>query len=260
MEITIDQLFNGKATKIKNKPYFPTKAYTEPFLERMSKFTSDFRIQAQLPDQVTRTVTGEINMDDITYNRVWIQAVMPEEYSWDNHDEVIGMVYGLDVRKPIVKIYRGGLNRACTNLCVFSPSFLNIQELEPEKAINYKPVQSLMEQTSDLKAWIQKLKSTNWDRDEELIQQNLGRWIINAKHEAYEQGFGKVKLATSTVLDAYDLLFEDEESPYYVPEEEAVNMFDVYNAFTELISNDKGKDIMNKCEKTLLLKNILELE
>lgn len=260
MEISLDQLFNGKATKIKNKAYFTTKAYVEPFLERMSKFTDDFRIQAQLPDQVTRTVTGEINMDDITYNRVWIQAVMPEEYAWDNHDEVVGLVYGLDVRKPIVKIYRGGLNRACTNLCVFSPSFLNIQELEPEKAINYKPVQGLMEQTSDLKAWVQKLKSTNWDRDDELIQQNLGRWIINAKHECYEQGFGKVKLGVPTVVEAYDLLFEDNESPYYVPESEAVNMFDVYNAFTELISNDKGKDIMNKCEKTLLLKQILELQ
>ena len=32
-------------------------------------------------------------------------------------DEVVGLVYGLDVRKPVVKIYRGGLNRACTNLC-----------------------------------------------------------------------------------------------------------------------------------------------
>ena len=51
-------------------------------------------------------------------------------------------------------MYRGGLNRACTNLCVFDPSFINIQELEPEKAINYKPVKNLMEQTSDLKLWL----------------------------------------------------------------------------------------------------------
>ena len=36
-----------------------------------------------------------------------------------------------------------------------------------------------------------------------------------------------------------------------------VDMFTVYNAFTQLISNDKGKDLMNRAEKTLLLRNIL---
>ena len=42
-------------------------------------------------------------------------------------------------------------------------------------------------------------------------------------------------------------------------------MFNVYNAFTELISNDgtvkdrQGGDIVNKCEKTLLIKDILGL-
>ena len=42
------------------------------------------------------------------------------------------------------------------------------------------------------------------------------------------------------------------------------DMFNVYNAFTELISNDQNKegehkDILNKCEKTLLIKDILGL-
>ena len=44
-----------------------------------------------------------LNKDDVTYNRVWIQAVLPDEYCFENHQEVIGMVYGLDVRKPIYK-------------------------------------------------------------------------------------------------------------------------------------------------------------
>ena len=119
MHVTLDQLLSGKATQIKDRNYFPTRAYVEPFLETMSKFTSDFRVQVKVPDQITRTVDGNVNTDDITYNRVLIEAVMPDEYAWDNHDEVIGFLYGLDVRKPIVKMYRGGLNRACTNLCVF---------------------------------------------------------------------------------------------------------------------------------------------
>ena len=36
------------------------------------------------------------------------------------------------------------------------------------------------------------------------------------------------------------------------------DMFRIYNAFTELISN-KDKDIMNECEKTLLVKDIIGL-
>lgn len=93
MQISIDQLMNGKATRIGKRAYLPTAAYVEPFIERMSKFTKDFIVEVELPKQVTRTVDGDVNADDITYNRVLIQAVMPESCSFDNHDEVIGMVY-----------------------------------------------------------------------------------------------------------------------------------------------------------------------
>ena len=86
MELTLEEVLKGKATRIKNNEFFPTAAYVEPFIEKMSKFTSDFRIQAILPDQITKTDNGGIDYDDITYNRVWIQAVMPKEYSFDNHD------------------------------------------------------------------------------------------------------------------------------------------------------------------------------
>ena len=46
MELTIDQLLRGKATRIKEKEYFTTEQYVVPFLERMSKFTNEFIIQA----------------------------------------------------------------------------------------------------------------------------------------------------------------------------------------------------------------------
>ena len=104
MELTLEQALKGKATQIKGKEYFTTEAYITPFIERMSKFTDDFRIQAIPADQISLTKDGEINMEDIVYNRIWIQAVMPDECGFENHDRVIGMVYGLDTRKPIVKL------------------------------------------------------------------------------------------------------------------------------------------------------------
>lgn len=257
MEVTVEQLLNGKGTRIGKRDYFPTRAYVEPFLERMSKLTSDFRVQVKLPEQITRTVDDEINIDDITFNRVWIQAVMPEECSFDNHDEVIGLLYGLDARTPVAKIYRGGLNRACTNLCIFEPEFLDVQKLEPETALNYKPVTRLMEQTSDMKLMLKTLHETEWSRDVPTIESKLGSWVRNTINCSYDEGYGKIKLGTEEVIKAYKSLFVDNESPYYVNESNDVSMFTVYNAFTELISNDKGKDIINKVEKTLLLRNIL---
>lgn len=264
MELTVDELLKGKATIIKGKEYFSTEAYVTPFLERMSKFTNDFRIQAKLPDQISITKKEDLNLEDTVFNRVWVQAVLPDEYAFENHKEVVGLVYGLDTRKPVAKIYRGAINMACTNLCVFNPSFLNVQEIEPERAISYKPVQTIMEQTCDIKKWLDQLNNTEVPYNEELINENLGLWVRNSLNSSYDTGYGKVKLATSTAIDAYKLLYEKKESPYFVKEGDPTNMFNVYNAFTELITNDGtkesgAKDIMNKCEKTLLLKQILTL-
>jgi hypothetical protein len=137
MIISLEELLQGKATKIKDNTYFETEAYINPFLERMQNITNDFEIKVELPKQHTLTE----KTDDITYNRVWIQALLPDEYTVENHRDVIGMIYSLDkVNKNVAKFYRGGLNQACTNLCVFNPSYLSVQELKPEKAINYKTV------------------------------------------------------------------------------------------------------------------------
>lgn len=257
MDIQLEQLLKGKQTRIKDKEYFETEAYVNPFLERMSKITSDFKVKVELPDQVTLTKEGDVNLEDITYNRVWVQAVLPEQYDVDNHQDVIGMVYGLDTRKPIVKFYRGGLNRACTNLCVFNPDYLDVQELQPESAIDYRPLDSLINKANEIKVFLEKLHGITFPRDNQYINEQLGMWVRNCLNIPYHNGINNVKLATSTAIDAYKLLFEKDSSEYYVPVTSNTDMFNVYNAFTELISNDKDKDIMNKCEKTLLLKNIL---
>lgn len=265
MEITIDELLKGKGTIIKNKEYLSTEAYVTPFLERMSQFTNDFRVQVKLPDQVTLTKDQDMKLEDQTYNRVWVQAILPEDLNYPNHKESISLLYALDTRKPVVKIFRSGINMACLNLCVFNPSFINIQALEPEANINFKCIKPLMEETSDVVSWLRRLEETEVPYNEELINENLGLWVRNTIDKSYDNGYGKVKLATSTAIDAYKLLYKKDDSPYYVKEGDPTNMFNVYNAFTELISNDgtkenrQGGDIVNKAEKTLMLKEILQL-
>lgn len=256
MELTLEQALAGRMTSIKGKEYLSTEAYITPFLERMSKYTDKFIFNGIQPNQVTLTRDGDINTEDITWNRMWVQAVMPDSNMFDNHDRVVGMVYGLDVRKPIMKFYVGGLNRACCNLCVFSPSFLSTQEIDPGAAIDYNPIDRLIQQTDNVNNILRRLYETEVEYNEELISKNLGNWVRKTLDTPFYTLTGKVSLSDSTPVGAYKLLYTKEDSPYYVSPGDSTNMFNIYNAWTQLITDDK-RDIINKVEKTLLIKDIL---
>lgn len=255
MELTIEQLLQGKATKIKEKEFFTTKAYIEPFFDRMSKYTKEFIINVKPADQISLTPSGEVNFDDIVYNRVWVQAVLPDEYAYENHKRVMSMLYALDTRKPVVKIYTGALNMACLNLCVFNPEALNVAELEPTTAINYSPINLLMGMSDTIKVTLEKLDKMTFNRNE--IYEDLGLWIDRCITSKFNSGFGTVKIAESAPVNVYKDLFYNEDSNYYTQGEE-VDGFTVYNAFTDLITQDK-KDLVNKFEKTLLIKEIMDI-
>jgi len=252
MEITIKELFEGFPCLIKNKEFFSAKTYIEPFVEKMSKFTDDFRIQVKLADTLS-TKNEDLNK---IYTRTLIQAVLPEKYSIDKHDEVIGLVYGIDVRKPVVKIYRGYLNQACTNLCVFNPQWLNVQDLNPGEPINFSPIKSLLEATNDFATILANMKATYIDRNER--KRYLGEWVDYSLRESQDYGFGKVKIAVSTPIDAYKSLFINQESEYYVPNGYDPTLFEVYNSFTQIITDD-NKDLLNKYEKTMIINRLLEI-
>ena len=252
MDISVEEVLRGKPCLIKNKEFLPTKHYVEPFLNKMSSITNDFIVKVKLPDQMTLTPTST----DITYNRVWIQAVLPEKYTIDNHDEVIGMIYGIDVKTPVVKLYRGHLNRACTNLTVFEPQWLNTQELIPGDPINFNPLKELLEKENTFRVMLDKLKNQHVSRDER--KQQLGNWVDFCIREYINLGSGKVKLAVSTPIDAYKQLFVDTDSIYYIPEGIDPDLYQVYNSFTQVLTDD-SKDLLNKMEKTLLVGKLLNI-
>ena len=259
MDINLTELLAGKPTVIKGKEYLSTAAYVEPFLERLQRLTNDFRVHVQLPDQYTKTVDGEINTDDITYNRVYIEAVMPDELCYTNHDKVIGMVMGLDVRKPVAKFYNGAMNAACTNLCVFSPDYLSCQAIEPEQPLDFKPLDKLINMKDNTREMLNVLHQTTFPNSITEQEKHLGQWVRNVMLASYDNGFAPVKFSVDNAVQAYKSLFMKDDSDYYQIGTD-VNMFDVYNAFTQQITNarDKSKDIINIFEKTLLLRQILQ--
>ena len=48
MEVTLDQLMQGKGTLIKNKEYWPTAAYVNPFIKRLEAVVERFEIKENL--------------------------------------------------------------------------------------------------------------------------------------------------------------------------------------------------------------------
>ena len=254
MEITVDELLKGKPTIIKGKEYLSTEAYVTPFLERMSKYTNDFRVQVKLPDQVTLTRSNDLKLEDQTFNRVNIEAILPDEYAYEGHKKVVGFVYALDTRKPIVKQYVGGLRSACLNLCVFNPDALQIQELEPETAINYSFLNNCMTMTDTIGVTLKKLSGMEFTKDECFTE--LGKWVDNCINTKFTSGFGNVKLSESTPIEAYKNLFYNDKSEYFTSND-IVTGFDIYNSFTDLVCNNKKADIVNRFEKTYLVKEIM---
>ena len=259
MELQLNELLAGRATRIKNKEYFPTAAYVEPFLERVHNLTSEIRINAVTPSQITYTGDGNISTEDITYNRVTIEAILPDTFKINNddHKEVIGMVYGLDVKKPVVKFFHAHERCVCTNMCVFSPNLLACQDLESETAVDFKALDRIISQTTDTAVKLKKLLETEFDCGTLNINESLGRWIRNCINYSYDNHYGKVKVACSSPIDAYKLLFEKEDSDYFYNSNSSISMYQVYNAFTQVLTNARKKDSFNVFEKTLLVSDIL---
>jgi hypothetical protein len=252
MEISTKELLRGKSTIIKNREYFPTKEYVEPFFDKVSKLTDTFIVQVREADQMSLTKDSK----DVVYNRVWIQAVLPDKYTIDNHAETYGLVYGLDAKTPVAKIYRGTLNKACLNLCVFDPSWLYVQELKPDEPINYTVLKELVEKENNMHTILSKMKEEHFIREDKV--QQLGEWVDFTIRQYDDRGFGKIQIASSVPISVYKDLYLDSESKYYIPEGINPSKFQVYNAFTDIISHDK-RDILNTADKTILLSKLLNV-
>lgn len=255
MEITIGKLLEGKSTVIKENEYLSTKEYVEPFIELMKKFTQDFSVQVQLPTQFTITNSKE----DITYNRVWVQAIMPTDVS--GFAETYNLVYALDVRKPVYKLFRAFKDRKTGNLFVFNSQWLNVYELKPSTPfIEFdNTIKNLMEMTDDSEIRFNRLNREVLSSDSKKRQQELGFLIENSMFYEYCNKGGKVKLAPAMVLKAYQNVYMNSSSRNYISDTEECTLFNYLDAFSTLITED-SKDIVNRFEKSALALQILYSE
>lgn len=64
----------------------------------------------------------------------------------------------------------------------------------------------------------------------------------------YDNSCQKVKLSENLPIKVYKDVYLDQSSQYYADRQEST-YFNIYNAFTDIITNDGDKDIINKYEK-----------
>lgn len=255
MQITKETLMQGKETIIKKGrggelSFLRPMEYCNKFFDQTKDVALDYIINVVTPDQIT---IDEDQQEDLTFNRVWIQAVLPNVV--DNHKEVLGLLYGLDApRYPILKTYRGHLNMACTNLTVFSPSWQKTYLMEQNKVPGYD-IESMMAMDNNFKYSLEKLKNTYIKENE--MHDKLGSWIDASLREQHFNGYQTIKLDPKFIIEGYKNVCVNSQSPEFKIEPNK-QLFDIYNGVTRLIRDDK--DFLSKWERTALLSKIMNVQ
>ena len=235
MEITLSKLLEGKPTIIKGKEFLSTKDYVQKFIDEMSKFTDKFIVNVQEPTQLVVSTDGAT-----TYNKVWIQAIMPNKIG--DFNEIYHFVYGLDIRTPVYKVFRS------YGPCAFNTEWLTINKIEGDNLPTYS-IKDLMEYTNDVELKVKKMQTTFLNSDER--HSLLGKLIEKAMFYEFNHVGGKAKLSTAMVIKAFESVYMDSSSDHYVGDKEESSVWNYYSAFTDLIKEDK--DIINNFEKNYLV-------
>ncbi len=244
MQTTIDALLLGKPTIIKENQYLSTKDYVEDFLNFFKPIAVDFEINVQLPDQIT----GNITEKDLTYNRVWIQAVMPDKDSIEEYKEVYGLAYALDTKTPVCKYYRAYKSSKTNNLVVFEPTWIETKELKPEIKFEFD-FKNLMSKENGFERKIKAIKNNfiSPDHLNELLGSLINKSLL---YERNDIG-GKIKLSPNDIIKAYNDVVNKPTSNYYVSPSTEGSLHNMYSSVCSQIT--QGKDIINRFEKTILV-------
>lgn len=245
MEITLDLLLKGKPTIIKGREFLSTKDYVEGFIQEMSKFTKKFIVNVSLPTQLTLTNKEE----DITFNKVWIQAVIPGS---GEMREVINLVYALDIKKPCYKVFRTYTIDECH--FVFNKEWNKDYLIEDDAPFKF-PIKELMEKPSDIASVIAKMKSTFISDD--CRHDYVGKLFEKCLLLEEDSLSGKVKLSPNIVIKAYENIYLNSTSKLYKKDQEAT-VYEFFIALLDQVREGYKKDISNVFEKTYLVNNLIQ--
>ena len=177
---------------------------------------------------------------------------MPSKCDINGLAETFNLVYGLDVRQPVYKIFKAYKDRKSENLYCFDSRWLNVYELKPgEKFIDFEPIiVNLLKMVDDSNIRLKKMNTEFFSSDIEERHTVLGDLIEKSMlYEFYGKG-GKVKLSPPLILKAFQNVYMNSSSKYYVKDTEECSLFAYADAILTLITDEE--DIINPFEKAYL--------
>ena len=153
------------------------------------------------------------------------------------------------------------MDRKSNNLFVFDSRWLKIWELKPNTHfIDFQPVvKELLEMVDDSAIRFNNMKGTYFSSEEKPRQRQLGQLIEHSMIFDYKTKGGKVKISPAMVLKAYESVYLDNASKYYIGESDS-SLFNYVNAFSELVKEDASKSALNVFEKSALILQIFNTE
>lgn len=252
--VSKEDVMQGAATTIKDVKYLKTAEYVQPFLNKVEEKAYDISFAASEPKQ-NILVDGSVVT---TYNRVHVIATLNSEYDTDEFKTIVGMIYGLDIRKPVAKFYKAYVNKETGDMYMFDDSAIDVQDLEEDTLPSYDIVDDLLENKDDVTDNVTSLRMNEISAERENVDALFGKWLHNVMTTSWNQGYGPIKLAISTITDMFKDMFINEKSADFVDESDVTTMLAVYKNLVHAISAD-GRDITNCVEKILLVRQILDV-
>lgn len=226
--------------------------YIQPFLDNLAE--GDFKGEIKVKTSEEIVNANEDHTKNISYARVNVEAIALDSIKLDDNGHeyelksIVGMVYALDIGKPLIKVYTGAEVSACTNLMIFNPDFVYQQDLTGNFKSVFDKVETYVKthkiRFDEIIDIINKMKS-NLYRPLEL-NETLGYLLRNVH---------KTKVGINPIIKASRML-DDKESIYYVGEGSnyKCSQYNLFNAITHSISN--SNDILDKSTKTVSLAKI----
>ena len=128
--------------------------------------------------------------------------------------------------------------------------------MKPGEKLVYS-IKELMEKPFDIKQRLKVMKNTFISADIEDTHKLLGKLINRSLLYEYRNVGGKVKISPSDVIKAFEDVYHNNSSHYYVQPAVEGSLHNYYGAFCSQITN--SKDIINRFEKTILVGMLFDL-
>ena len=120
--LTLDNLLKCTSPIVyRNKEYISASQIVEPVVKALHSHKPTYSVTIKQPDVEPETVNGDIDYSKLTFTRLLLECTFGS-IKRTSYKYKLCITYGLDTRKPIVKIYMGITNPALGNFITNTPS------------------------------------------------------------------------------------------------------------------------------------------